>query len=392
MSDIVLSAGVRNNLISLQTTADLLADTQERLATGRRVNSALDDPTNFFTSQSLSNRANDLSRLIDGIGNATQTLQAADNGISAITDLVENAQATVRQAQQSAATNGTVTTSGLTLTGATNLTTGLTAAGGTNFDATDKITVTDGTDTVTFTITASSDVDDLITAVNADANLDVQASISSDGELTFESTLATGGNVTVGVTDVTTATTNDVTSLGLTVATATQTGTENTDRTAFAQQFDDLLTQINQLAGDASYNGVNLLNGDGLTVNFNEDGTSSLSIGGVTFDSTGLGIAAASNGFQDSTSITTALSNLDTALSSLRSQSAAFGSNLSVVETRESFTNDIVNTLQVGADNLVLADTNEEGANLLALQTRQSLSTTALSLASQADQNVLRLF
>jgi len=396
MSDIVLSSGVRSNLISLQTTADLLADTQQKLATGRRVNSALDDPTNFFTSQSLNNRASDLSRLIDGIGNATQTIRAADNGIEAITDLVENAQATVRQAQQSAATNGTVTTSGLSLTGATTFTgTGagtLAGSGGAQFDATDKITVTDGTDTVTFAITATSTVQDLVDAVNADANLDAFASITAEGELQIESTLTAGGNVTVGVTDVTTANTNNLASLGLTASTASATGTANADRAAFAQQFDDLRTQINQLAADASYNGVNLLNGDGLTVNFNEDGTSFLGVSGVTFDSDGLGVTAASNGFQDSGSIAEALTNLDTALSSLRSQAATFGSNLSVVETRENFTDNLVNTLQVGSDNLILADTNKEGANLLALQTRQSLSSTALSLAAQSDQNVLRLF
>jgi len=396
MSDIVLSSGVRSNLISLQTTADLLADTQQKLATGRRVNSALDDPTNFFTSQSLNNRANDLSRLIDGIGNATQTIQAADDGIEAITDLVENAQATVRQAQQSAATNGTVTTSGLSLTGATTFTgTGagtLAGSGGAQFDATDKITVTDGTDTVTFAITSTSTVQDLVDAVNADANLDAFASITAEGELQIESTLTAGGNVTVGVTDVTTANTNNLASLGLTASTASATGTSNADRAAFAQQFDDLRTQINQLAADASFNGVNLLNGDSLTVNFNEDGSSNLAVSGVTFDSDGLGIAAATNGFQDSGSISDALTGLDNALSSLRSQAATFGSNLSVVETRESFTNNLVNTLQVGSDNLVLADTNQEGANLLALQTRQSLSSTALSLASQSDQNVLRLF
>jgi len=396
MSDIVLSSGVRSNLISLQTTADLLADTQQKLATGRRVNSALDDPTNFFTSQSLNNRASDLSRLIDGIGNATQTIRAADNGIEAITDLVENAQATVRQAQQSAATNGTVTTSGLTLTGATTFTgTGagtLAGSGGAQFDATDKITVTDGTDTVTFAITATSTVQDLVDAVNADANLDAFASITAEGQLQIESTLTAGGNVTVGVTDVTTANTNNLASLGLTASTASATGTTNADRAAFAQQFEDLRTQINQLASDASYNGVNLLNGDGLTVNFNEDGTSSLGVSGVTFDAAGLGVAAASNDFQDSGSISEALSNLDSALSTLRAQAATFGSNLSVVETRENFTDNLVNTLQVGSDNLILADTNKEGANLLALQTRQSLSSTALSLAAQSDQNVLQLF
>lgn len=397
MSDVILSAGVRANLGSLQTTAKLLQSTQQKLATGREVNSALDDATNFFTSQALNNRAGDLGSLLDGISNATQTLQAADNGITAITDLVENAQATARQAQQSAGTNGTVTTSGLTVTGATTFTgTGagtLAGSGGTAFDATDKITVTDGTDTLTFAITATSTVQDLVDSINADANLDASASITADGEIEIQSSLASGGTVTVGVTDVvTTAATNDVASLGLTSGTATATGTENTDRTSFASQFDDLRTQISQLAGDASFNGVNLLNGDSLTVNFNEDGSSNLSVSGVTFDSDGLGVSASTNGFQDDASIEAALAELETALGSLRAQSSAFGSNLSVVETRENFTNDLVNTLQVGADSLVLADTNQEGANLLALQTRQALSSTALSLSAQSDQNVLRLF
>ena len=98
-SDITLSAGVRSNLLSLQKTADLMSTTQNRLATGKKVNSALDNPTNFFTSESLSARANDLSNLLDGISNSIKTIEVADNGISAITDLVESAQATVRQAQ-----------------------------------------------------------------------------------------------------------------------------------------------------------------------------------------------------------------------------------------------------------------------------------------------------
>jgi flagellin-like hook-associated protein FlgL len=86
-----------------------------------------------------------------------------------------------------------------------------------------------------------------------------------------------------------------------------------------------------------------------------------------------------------------ALDQLSNALSTLRESSSTFGSSLNTVSIREDFTKDLINTLQTGADNLVLADTNEEGANLLALQTRQSLSTTALSLSSQADQAVLRL-
>src|SRR6218665_1578981 len=104
MSEITLSKAVRSNLLNLQSTANLLGKAQERLSSGLRVNSALDNPTNFFTAQGLNSRANDLSQLLDSVSNAVQTVAAADKGISAITKLVESAQATARQALQTSAT------------------------------------------------------------------------------------------------------------------------------------------------------------------------------------------------------------------------------------------------------------------------------------------------
>ncbi len=173
----------------------------------------------------------------------------------------------------------------------------------------------------------------------------------------------------------------------------TATTTDSTQRASLETQYNDLLTQINELAEDASFNGVNLLDGNDLNVIFNEDGSSTLDIKGVTFNATGLNLSrVASGSFQTDSDINDVLDALDSAISSLRSQATAFGSNLSVVETRQDFTKSMINTLETGAANLTLADTNEEAANLLALQTRQQLSSTALSLASQADQNVLRLF
>jgi flagellin-like hook-associated protein FlgL len=167
----------------------------------------------------------------------------------------------------------------------------------------------------------------------------------------------------------------------------------NAQRTALETEFNKLLIQIDQLARDASFNGNNLLQSDDLQVLFNETGTSSLTIEGVDFDSDGLGLAAVAAGtFQVNASINTVLSTLDSAISTLRTQASTFGANLSVVEVRQNFTKELINTLETGAAGLTLADTNEEGANLLALQTRQQLSSVALSLASQADQNVLRLF
>jgi flagellin-like hook-associated protein FlgL len=165
-------------------------------------------------------------------------------------------------------------------------------------------------------------------------------------------------------------------------------------------QFNSLRTQIDKATGDASYNGINLLNGDTLRLYFNENATSSIDVqtkdangNSIAINCTSLGIdASTANVFSDNSQLDTLSSNLTTALTSLRTQASALGSSLSVVQTRQDFTKAMINTLQSGADNLILADTNEEGANLLALQTRQSLSTTALSLSAQADQAVLSLF
>lgn len=275
MSDIVLSSGVRSNLLQLQQTSDLISMTQTRLATGKRVNSALDNPTNFFTAQALSGRANDLNSLLDSIGLAQKTIEAASNGLSSLTKLVQSAQATARQAQQT---------------------------------------------------------------------------------------------------------------------------TDTTERASLATQFDAILTQIDALAGDSGFDGKNLLGGDTLSVVFNESGGSLDVVGFNDTVANDLGVTAATGGWDSATvatadaAIATSLTELTASLATLRSQSKSLGSSLSTVQARQQFTKAMINTLQSGADNLTLADSNEEGANLLALQTRQQLSTTALSLAAQADQNVLRLF
>jgi flagellin-like hook-associated protein FlgL len=256
--------------LQLQQTADLITKTQTRLATGKRVNNALDNPNNYFTAQGLNNRANDLSALLDAMSTGINTIQAANNGITAITKLVQSAQSLTTQAQQT---------------------------------------------------------------------------------------------------------------------------TDPTIRTTLSNQFNAILTQIDQLAQDSGFNGVNLLNGQNLTVVLNETGTSTAPITGVTDTAAGaLSIAGAANNWAAGADITAASTDLTAALATLRSQSQALSSNLTSVQVRQDFTKAMISTLNSGADSLTLADSNEEGANLLALQTRQQLSTTALSLAAQADQNVLRLF
>ena len=347
-SEITLSSAVRSNLLSLQNTADLLGKTQERLATGKKVNSALDDPTAFFTASSLNSRASDLSRLQDFVGNAVQTIKAADEGITALTNLVETAEATARQALQSAGNTAVVTgtddLSGIADLGATI---------GAIDDTVTSFTVQVGTaSAVTITIADGDGIDDLLADINAVS--DVTASLTSDGYLQIE---ATNGEDLILADGAGTPLADG----GLGLAVGTTAAAENTDRTAFATQFDDLRTQIDQLVQDAGFNGVNLLNGDSLTVTFNEDGTSTLGITGVTFDSTGLSIAASTDTFQKDSDINTALSNTKSAIATLRSQASNFGSHMSVLETRQDFTKSLINVLETGAANLTLADTNEEG-------------------------------
>ncbi len=164
-------------------------------------------------------------------------------------------------------------------------------------------------------------------------------------------------------------------------------------RAGLVKQFNDILNQIKTTAQDASFNGVNLLNGDNLKLVFNETGKSTISIQGVTFDPTGLGLSNLASGvdFIDNNATNAVLSKLSTASTTLRSQASAFGSNLSVVQARQDFSKSLINVLQTGSANLTLADTNEEAANSQALSTRQSIAVSALSLANQSQQGVLQL-
>ncbi len=168
---------------------------------------------------------------------------------------------------------------------------------------------------------------------------------------------------------------------------------ENT-RAAYASQFDGILDQIDQLVqnGDGGYKGVNLVNGDDLAVNFNSSRTSSLVIKGSVLDTKGLGLNASENEWKTTSDIDESLADVDTAVARLKTKASELGQNLNVIQTREDFTQNMVNTLTTGADDLTLADMNEEAANMLSLQTRQQLGVNALSLASQSQQSVLNLF
>ena len=369
MSDITLSAGIRQNLLSLQRTSADLTTTQEHLATGKKVNTAFDNPTSFFTSQSLTNRSNDLSALLDQIGQAQQTLDAANNGLTGLTSLLEQALSTAQQAQQSgfdtaASNTGTVSLTGNTLA-AGNL---VIATGGTSY---------------TVSIAASAAVSTIEADINGTAGLSSAVTASDDGSGHL---ILTGNNTSTSFT----ASGAEQTAFGLSSSAVSPT---STTRTTLQGNYNALLTQIDQLAGDSSYNGVNLLNGDNLKVLFNETGTSSLTISGVTFNSSGLGLSSiAAGGFQSNTTITSTETTLDTAISKVRAQTETFGTNASTISTRQTFEQNMINTLQTGAANLVTADQNQESANLLTEQTHQQLEISALSIANQANQSVLKLF
>jgi flagellin-like hook-associated protein FlgL len=614
---IVLTNAIRQNLLSLQQTGELQGKIQERLATGKKVNSALDGPTNFFTAAGLNRRASDLSTILDGMMNGIKTLEAADKGMKGITQTVETMRAYTRQARQdksfkglsytvdalaigttavknlsisggavgvtpvnvalnvadvggsvttqkttatytspAAATAGTNTfayaasavafggadtsTFAISVDGATPATTvtinqarvqavgnndstidnitefqavlqgALFAAGVTGVNVTNNgtnVTLTSATTGATSSVvisaatpnadgggntntlyglangagTAGTAADSLDITINgtavsvpagrtlaqavADINaqlgashafeafddganrLGVRAKVAAATPLTIAGTdvglfaAVTGGTppTTVGsvrTVDQLVATINNNPNLigkvkasndggklhidnistealtvvgatssavsGLTGAANTQTIGGNEVRKSLIAQFNELRQQLDRLAEDANYNGVNLLKADKLKIAFNEVSTSILEIeakdsnGVVRPINTGAAslniVAASAAEFSDDVLLEARVEALGDALTKLQTQSSAFGSSLSIVQVRQEFTKGMINTLEVGADSLTLADSNEEGANLLALNTRQQLAQTTLSLAAQAQQAVLRLF
>jgi len=375
MSDVVLSGAIRSNLLSLQNTASLLATTNERLATGLKVNSAIDDPTAFFTARNLNTRAADLTNLLDSMDQAVQTLRTADEGIEALTKLIETAKATANQALD---TPINASFAEGPRDAVTDQTLNLTAVFA-SIASTDQITIAfDGGTAVAITVGGQT-VSKFISSINGLSG--ISASITSNGSFRIEADDGSDLVIASGVGSV-------ATDLGI-----NGTFDNGQNRTQFEGDFNGLRTQIDELAADASYQGINLLSGDDLTVNFNESQTSQLTIQGVTLNSAGLGVTSVNaDDFTNDATIRSFIAELDGAISTLRAQASTFGANLGVVEIRQGFTDNMVNTLETGAAKLTLADTNEEGANLLALQTRQSLGTTALSIAAQAEQNVLQLF
>jgi flagellin len=417
MSDIVLTAAVRQNLLSLQGTADLLSTTQTRLATGKKVNSALDNPTNYFTAAGLDARAGDISNLLDSIGNGVQVLQAANTGITSLQKLVDTAKSIANQALQQPTGYSTKSSIAFTGTGtgvppagpatAADLTTSKLNGGVYTFtnSAGTAVTITVGTAASAFNPTTKAatvkTLDQLNTAL-AVAGVNLSASITNTDELTFTSTNDGAGQTITGTAAPTAPTALDAINIsanafgggtGGTVVATVPDAVSQTARATLVSQYNQVIDQIKTTAQDASFNGINLLDGNSLKLIFNETGKSTLTIAGVSFDPNGLGLSklAAGTDFIDNVLTGKVLNALNNASSTLRSQASAFGANLSIVQIRQDFAKNIINVLQTGSANLTLADSNEEAANSQALSTRQSIAVSALALANQSQQSVLKL-
>ena len=385
MSGITLSSAVRTNLNALQATSDLMSSVQERLSTGKKVNSALDNPNSFFTAQGLENRAGDLSTLLDDQGQAIQTLKAADKGISAISDLVDAAKAKANQALQTSSQSERAkfakeynellsqvedlakdaSYQGKNLLSGTGNDLSVTF----NEDGTSSLSIS----AVDYTDSASSvglNLSNLTEATSGTSTITLTNGTAT-AALTGGSTLASDSEFTAGDT------------LTFTDANGTELATLEVTATTTVSDLEAVIDGIDGASASLSGGALSTTSDFKLSISSSNSGFNSnatLTTGGTD------------SGFATDSAIESTISSLKSAQDTLRSQASTFGTNLSIVEGRQDFTKALISTLEEGAGKLTLADTNEEGANLLALQTQQTLASTSLSLAAQADQNVLRLF
>jgi flagellin-like hook-associated protein FlgL len=406
MSDVSLNSGIRANLLQLQNSSDLFTRTTERLASGKKVNSAVDSPTNFFASVNLTGRAEDLSARLEGMGQAVQTIKAADNGISTIRSFISAAKGVVnnaigsssasernslgkqfnellvqiRNAAKDSAYQGVNLLQGnVTNTIQFNEIFGDSSLDIFGFDVAgpgaDGLALVDASgnlpsaaETAVFQQASISTVASQLAQASASA----QASVASATGTAFDGTAATANIISVSL--------GGTGYLATGAAAASETiGTNSAPAVPSQSSSPSVASRASAAAGTIT-GAVALYIG-------NQTGTNNIGIQGA---GTQLGSIdwGASNYQQTLGAIVQQLESFD---SELKIQAGALSQNLAAVTIREEFSNNLINTLNEGADKLVLADLNEEGANLLALQTSTQLATQSLALASQQAQGVLQL-
>lgn len=404
LNDISLTSGMRSNLVQLQATVTLLDRTQERLATGKKVNSPLDNPINYFAAQGHLTRASDIAQYKDGMAEGVQTIQAANAGIKGIQGLIESARSLAQSAlaanpNQLSFTVTSAFQAGEVITiGGTAYTAVQSAA---NLGTITKYFVVGESGMSSSETDAKLSIDEQVANLAAKINTTQESGLYGEGDLKATNS---GSRITLqskGL-DKTITSVSTVTTLTGTVGAITIDTTVTSERGVLATQYENLLSQIDVLASASSYKGNNLLTKDTLSVNF-EGG--SIAVKGFNAYASDLGVNT--TGFAKASTLPTAgpytawaiskdikvdISNMDKGILKLKQEATKLSSAISVISIQQDFATSKINTLYKGADNLTAADTNEEGANMLMLQTRQALSTTALSMSSQASQSVLRLF
>ncbi len=447
---ISLTRGMKDALSSLNNLQDQIKATNNRLATGKKVNTALDNALNYFVAESFNSKARGLEVIQDNIGLGLNVLKQTDKALTSITRSLEQAEGTLRAALNTAGTNARATTTFAfrdPVTGAASAT-ALLAEGPATSTTANRFQVGDsvqfnlvrvsasGTVTVVGTgtslsIASTTTVQNLLDNINTNVALNpsgqaarVSAYLNDSGNIVIENnisgrdpvsgdTFALQAVVNTGSTGAQNNTLDIFSFSGAVGASPTVTGTGTQTalmlgsstmqetRNAAASAFREVLNQIRNSALDAGFNGTNLLQGDFLRIGFNEDNTTSLTTQGRRIDASALGFsldnAAAQFGdavrnFQSDREISNALGKIRAAKATIGGLSAQFSTNANILTNRQDYVKESIRNFRDGADLLTLADINEEGAKLTSLQTRQQLSITALSLANQSDGAILRLF
>jgi len=402
LNDISLTSGMRSNLVQLQATVTLLDRTQERLATGKKVNTPLDNPINYFAAQGHLTRASDIAQYKDGMAEGVQTIQAANAGIKGIQGLIESARSL---AQSALASNPNQLGFSVTTAFAVG---DIITIGGKAYTAVQSAAGASGTyfvigeSGVSATETDSAlSIDEQVASLAAKINSTSESGQFGEGDLKASNS---GARITLQskALDKAITGTTVITSLSSATGVIDIDDEVTTERGVLATQYENLLSQIDTLATASGYKGNNLLTKDTLSVTF-EGGSiavkgfnayvSDLEVNTTGFAKASLAPTSGPNtAWALSKDIKVDIGNMDKGITKLKQEASKLSSAISVISIQQDFATSKINLLYKGADNLTSADTNEEGANMLMLQTRQALSTTALSLSSQASQSVLRLF
>ena len=389
-SEVTLSTAVRDSLLSLKDTTRLIDTTQGRLSTGLRVAAATDDPVSFFQAKTLSDRAFDFGEKKDAIDQGISTVETALGGIEAVESIVRQIKGVAGSLKSA---TGTQFTDLITQFNSLRTQIG-TLTEDTSFQGVNLVNATTEQLAVSFSQETASSL--AIDGVNiSETGLDIgQAVAASNTSFNFSGVTSLALNTGAAGTVITV--TYQGTGVGITAGGVTAAGPTITFGTL------SILLGVGGSGGGSE----TLSQGDVLSVtligNANTASIDTLAsnvfFGSLTVSSTELtvdSIAGNNDNFiaeGNTTQVDTAITQLDDALTTLRSNAQTLGSNVALLQTRLDFTEQYVNNLAGGAAKLTLADINEEGANLLALQTRQQLGINSLALAAQSERSILALF